>query len=212
MKIGTVNTDHIIRFCLARRARLIHISTLSIDPHATNPYLRSKAIAEQHVLDAITQQGLDATILRIGNLTTPSGQLQGTLAATLQAFLLLGQYPQSLAQLPIDRSPVDQTARTIRLLTTHPTDTLIHTPYNPHTLTLATLLRQQGNLQAVSEEEFQTTLTQALTKPSLQEVLVPLLHYQAMSTPYGTLPILPDNSETLQLLHQLGFDWNNKPL
>ncbi len=207
-----LGTDRIIRFCLAHRARLIHISTLSIDPHATNPYLRSKAIAEQHVLDAITQQGLDATILRIGNLTTPSGQLQGTLAATLQAFLLLGQYPQSLAQLPIDRSPVDQTARAIRLLTTHPTDTLIHKPYNPHTLTLATLLRQQGNLQAASEEEFQTTLSQALTKPSLQAALVPLLHYQAMSHPYGTLPILPDNSETLQLLHQLGFDWNNKPL
>ncbi len=204
-------TDHITDFCLARQARLIHISTLSIDPHATNPYLHSKAIAEQHVLDAITQQGLDATILRIGNLATPSGQLRGTLAATLQAFLLLSQYPQSLAQLPIDRSPVDQTAHAIRLLTTHPTDTLIHQPYNPHTLTLATLLQQQGNLQAVSDEEFQAALTKALATPSLHTLLVPLLHYQAMHTPNGTLPTLPNNQETTQLLHQLGFEWTIPP-
>ena len=212
-------TDRIISFCLAKSARLIHISTLSVallpqedakpNRHTGlhNPYIQSKAIAEQHILKAIAHQGLQATIMRIGNLATPQGQAHGGLLDALDTFRFLGAYPQSIADLPIDISPVQLTARAILLLATHATNGTILHPYNPHTTTLAAYLQQHGNPKPVSDTQFQNTLQQAMNNPERLAMLVPLLHYQAMNTTQGIIPALPDNSQECQLLEELGFVW-----
>ena len=204
-------TDSIIRFCLARQARLIHISTLSVDASSPSPYLRSKYIAEQHIFEAIEHQRLRATIMRIGHLVTPRGETRGGLADTLKAFRLLGEYPQSLADLPIDLSAVNDTARAILLLATHAPHASLLQPYNPHTITLGTLLQPSEEIHPVSDTQFQATLTGAISDPTRQAALVSLLHYQAMTPHTGTLPTLPDNSETTQLLAQWGFQWQTTP-
>ena len=176
-------TDRIIDFCLAKQARLVHVSTLSIAPHSTNPYIHSKSVAEQHVLQATTTQGLQATILRIGNLTTTGGLEMGKgLSDALAAFRLLGVYPQSLDRLPIDLSPVKETVRTLLWLAAHESDQPILCPASSRITTLGDLLRNDTPCpQPVSDEHFQQTLTTALAQPEHHAALVPLLHYEAMS-------------------------------
>ncbi len=212
-------TDRIISFCLAKSARLIHISTLSVallpqedadsivHTGLSNPYIQSKAIAEQHILEAIAHHGLNATIMRIGNLATPLGQAHGGLLDTLDTFRFLGEYPQSLADLPIDLSPVHLTARAILLLAAHATNCTILHPYNPHTTTLGAYLQQHGNPTPVGDTQFQNTLKQAMNDPNRLAMLVPLLHYQAMKDTNTLLPTLPDNSQECQLLEESGFAW-----
>ena len=167
-QINIIGTDRIIDFCLATKARLIHISTLSLDAASSNPYLRSKAIAEQHIVEATSQNNLQASIVRVGNLTLPSGEPRGTLADTLKALRLLGRYPQSLTTLSIACSPIDLTARAI--VSGEEELPINHVP-------LSSLL---PDLSPVSDDDFRTTLQHALAQPELRADLTPLLHYMAM--------------------------------
>ena len=90
--VNIESVRHLITFCLRTDSRLIHISTTSIaglsvdgvpgpDVKLTeqdlwlgqnideNKYVYSKYKAEELVLDAIVRQGLDAKIMRVGNLS-----------------------------------------------------------------------------------------------------------------------------------------------
>ena len=190
-----LGTDHIIELCQTQQAHLIHISTLSIDAASANPYLRSKAIAEQHVVNAAKDKKLQATIMRVGNLTLPSGELRGVLAAAIEAFHMLGTYPLTLYHFPIELSPVDKTAHAILEQARHTASPLTIIPYQPATTTLASLL---ADLHPVSDDEFQAILNQAICKPELHAPLMPLLHYQAIAASQGdfftSVSVLEKNS------------------
>jgi amino acid adenylation domain-containing protein len=136
-------TEHIIDFCLQHHIRLIHISTASLDPQQATlptlspkgelgkghfPYLHSKQLAEERVSNAAATKGLQAQILRVGNLIAGTTEdIIPTLSSlsdlsTSNAFLgflrlmqQTGVCPESLAELTIDLSPVDLVAKEILL-------------------------------------------------------------------------------------------------
>lgn len=137
-------TAQTIEFCKKYSKRLIHLSTLSVSgnmfldgtvSHDTlsnrpkayfaennlfinqsldNVYTRSKFEAEKIVLDSISE-GLDAQILRLGNITSreADGKFQinpesNAFVNRLKAFVSLGVFPKSLLKQEIEFTPVDK--------------------------------------------------------------------------------------------------------
>jgi amino acid adenylation domain-containing protein len=118
-------TANVIDLCLQHHARLIHISTTSLEspltPHSTSiPYLQSKRAAEELVEKAMKEQGLEAQIIRIGNLMPRKSDGRFQVNAEDNMFMRLlntirktGVCPESMMDYPIVCSPVDVAAKEI---------------------------------------------------------------------------------------------------
>lgn len=137
-------TSKTIDFCKKYSKRLIHLSTLSVSGNMfldgtmsyssinkqkkisfaennlfinqtlDNVYTRSKFEAEKLVLDSISK-GLDAQVLRLGNITSreSDGKFQvnpesNAFVNRLKAFISLGAIPKSLLKQEIEFTPVDK--------------------------------------------------------------------------------------------------------
>ena len=134
--------DRLIELCIEKNARLIHTSTTSVAGSVAaekgtqvvlredklelgqytedNGYVHTKFIAEKHVLTAVEERGLDAKIMRLGNLMsrTTDGAFQmnfntNNFFRTLWAFAELECIPFSILTDEEEISPVDEVADVI---------------------------------------------------------------------------------------------------
>jgi nucleoside-diphosphate-sugar epimerase/aryl carrier-like protein len=137
---GTLN---VINYAKKVSAKLIHISTLSVsgngfaddfsisfsneekhfdecclfvEQELENVYVRSKFEAEKAVLDAVLD-GLDAKIIRVGNLTNRASDFkfqpnyrQNAFLTRVKAGLEFGKLPEYIVPLYAEFSPIDETA------------------------------------------------------------------------------------------------------
>jgi amino acid adenylation domain-containing protein/thioester reductase-like protein len=145
-QVNVLGTKNIVCYAQKLRCRLIHISTLSVSGNSfadtftnienaspvdysemsffvnqslQNVYVRSKFEAERLVLDAALN-GLDAKIIRVGNLTNRSTDLKfqenyktNAFLLRIKAFLEFGYFPDYLLPVHIEFSPIEQTAEGI---------------------------------------------------------------------------------------------------
>ncbi len=145
-KINVEGTQHVIDYAKAVGARLIHISTLSVSGNSLaddftiyrsddekhfyetsfyigqpldNVYIRSKFEAERRVFDAILE-GLDAKVIRVGNLTNRTKDYkfqpnykENAFLTRVKAIMEFGMFPDYLMPLYSEFSPVDLTAEGI---------------------------------------------------------------------------------------------------
>ena len=144
--VNVEGTRNVVNYAKRVNAKLIHISTIGvsgnsladefefyrsdeeknfyesslfIDQPLENVYVRSKFEAELEVLDAM-RFGLDAKIVRVGNLTNrlsdskfqPNYESNAFLTR-FKAALELGMFPDYLLPLYAEFSPIDQTAEGI---------------------------------------------------------------------------------------------------
>lgn len=242
--IETVNIQsvrHLISFCLKTRSRLIHISTnsiagLSIDnvPPAdvklteqdfnigqnvdANKYIFSKYKAEELVLEAIAHHGLNAKIMRVGNLSArqKDGEFQinfntNNFLARLRAYVLIGMVPYQDLDQRFEFSPIDEVARAIMLLSQTPHECVVFHPSNTHRQFLSDILMgfaQAGiKLRRVEQEEFQQAVEHMMQNPELVTLLRPLMAYNLM-TGHTTQWIQSTNEYTTQVLYRIGFQWS----
>lgn len=151
-EVNVLGTKHMAEYALKVGARFIHISTLSISGNAfinnvgnemvlrkkyfsedclyhgqdlTNVYVRSKFEAECVVLDAALK-GLQANIIRVGNLTNRSkdyvfqpNYTENAFLSRIKAALELGCLPDYMMSIYSDFSPVDDTADAIVKIVKH---------------------------------------------------------------------------------------------
>ena len=147
--INIDSTVNVINFCKKYRKRLLHLSTLSISGNTfldgdmslkdinkadkvyfsennlfinqslDNVYTRSKFEAEKIVLDNISE-GLNAIILRLGNITSRyiDGKFQinpdeNAFTNRLKSVMLLGVIPKTLLEQEVEFTPVDLCADAI---------------------------------------------------------------------------------------------------
>jgi amino acid adenylation domain-containing protein/thioester reductase-like protein len=241
--IETVNIEsvrHLVAFCLRTGARLVHISTNSVagvsvngHPDATvklterdlnigqnidaNKYVYSKYKAEELVLDAIEHHGLNAKIMRVGNLSArqKDGEFQinfntNNFLALLRAYVVLGMLPFEALDRRFEFSPIDEVAHAIMLLAQTPKECIVFHPNNTHRQYLSDILNgfaQAGiTLQRVEPEEFEKAWEKAMDDPDLVTLLRPLVAYQA-SGGQQVRWIEADNTYTTQVLYRLGFQW-----
>ena len=242
--IERVNTDTVralIDFCLHTNSRLIHISTVSIagdrvnglpakDAVLTeqrfwlgqqvddNQYVHSKFVAEDLVLDAIKYRGLNAKIMRVGNLSArlSDGQFQinfssNNFISELRAYVALGEVCYDEFDTPNELSPIDEVAHAVLLLAETPRECVVFHPYNNHTILLVDIIEGMARsglfVRGVERETFNKRLNKAMQNPELVELLRPLMAYDSAAG-VDVEEVEYDNKYTTQVLYRLGFKWH----
>ncbi|MBS9765178.1 SDR family oxidoreductase, partial [Pseudomonas mosselii] len=150
-------TVDVIRLAQQHHARLIYVSTISVGTYfdidtedvtfseadvykgqlLTSPYTRSKFYSELKVLEAVNN-GLDGRIVRVGNLTNPyNGRWHMRNIKTNRFSMVMNDLLQldcigvSMAEMPVDFSFVDTTARQIVALAQVNTPQIIYHVLSP---------------------------------------------------------------------------------
>ena len=238
--VNIESVRHLVAFCLRTGSRLIHISTnsiagLSIDgkpgPEVKlteqllwlgqdindNKYVYSKFKAEELVLDAVAHHGLNAKIMRVGNLSArqKDGEFQinfntNNFLALLRAYVVIGMVPYDALDRRFEFSPIDEVASAIMQLAQTPKECVVFHPSNTHRQFLSDILTgfaEAGiTLKRVENEEFQEALERMMDNPDLVTLLRPLMAYK-MSGSRQVRFIESTNDYTTQVLYRLGFQW-----
>ena len=183
-----------------------------------NKYVYSKYKAEELVLDAIAHHGLNAKIMRVGNLSArqQDGEFQinfntNNFLALLRAYVVIGMVPYEELGRVFEFSPIDEVASAIMLLATTPKECTVFHPYNVHHQYLADILKGFElagiQLKRVEMEEFQQALQRMMENPDLVTLLRPLMAYN-LSSSHHMRWIESENEYTTQVLYRFGFQWS----
>jgi len=238
--VNVESVRNLIALSLDKNIRLIHISTVSIagesvngypDPSLmlteqmmdfgqslANQYVHSKYEAERLILTAVRDKGLDAKIMRVGNLSARSsdGEFQinfrsNAFMGKLKAYATLGCAPYAALDAPCEFSPIDEVCRAILLLSTTPADMKVFQPCNNHRLPLGdimSILSDTGHrIEFVESDAFDAAKRSAMDDAEAVNALQPLMAYDSDSSSPATF-IKYDASYTNQILYRLGFRWN----
>ena len=236
-----------VDFCLQTGARLIHISTAStrglwvqssnsaivqssnkpvfteqrlyMGQYLGNKYIYSKFMAERLILDAVAQHGLNAKIMRVGNLAARStdGEFQANFSTNsfmgrIRVYNMLGCCPYGMRNKRVEFSPINEVARAILLLASSPKECTVFHPYNIHNQFLGdvlTGLTSVGDgIRFVEQEDFAQMMEQAKDDPQKARQMSSLLAYQDMAHGQKTTDVDRDNDYTTQVLYRLGFAWS----
>ena len=232
-RINVKGVENLIELCRRTHSRFIQTSTVSVagegldgqpprdwrltenrlynGQHLDNAYALSKFKAERAVLEAVGQ-GLDAKIMRLGNLMGrhSDGEFQvnfntNAFIRSLASYKAIGAVPYSLMSSVTDFSEIDMTARAILLLSgTDPRFTVFHA-INNHTVTFADIIysmREYGfRVDAVEDEEFAQRMADA------QSASGALIAYQSHEGYERRYMLDQDCSYTTSALYRLGFKW-----
>jgi amino acid adenylation domain-containing protein len=239
VNIGGVN--NLIELCLRDKARLVQVSTMSIGGSSlngtpapgtvlkenmfyfgqfiNNKYVHSKFIAERNILEAIAKRGLNAKIMRVGNLSARStdGEFQINYATNsfmgrLKSYKLIGECPYSRLDTLVEFSPIDQVSHAIVLLAQTPRECTIFHPFNHHFILLDDIFNQMTDIgfdvKPVEDEEFARTLKKAEDNPDIAKILSSMLAYENSAKGEITQNIGKNNTYSMQVLYRLGFNWS----
>jgi len=225
-----------IDFCLRHHARLVHISTAStrglwagtikedvfteqrfyMGQFLGNKYIYSKFMAERYILDAIAHHGLDAKVMRVGNLSARNsdGEFQANFSTNsfmgrIKVYNMLGCCPYAMRNKRVEFSPIDEVSHAIVLLASTPQACVVFHPYNIHGQFLGDVLmglgKVSGGIRFVEQEEFAKAMEDAKNDPQKARRLTSLLAYQDMAHGQKTADVARDNDYTTQVLYRLGF-------
>ena len=166
LKVNYVGVQNLVGFCMAAKARLVQVSTISVGGMAEgsvpvvmdeqmlffgqntdNQYVVSKFLAERCILEKVAEGRLDAKIIRVGNLSprAQDGEFQinfnsNASMGRLKAYRMLGGCPYPLLEERMEFSPIDQTARAVVLLAGTPAANVVFHVQNDHMLPMDDIL------------------------------------------------------------------------
>lgn len=245
-EVNVRGTQNVINYAKKAKAKLIHISTISVsgnsfadaftvyrseeekhfDEHSLyigqeldNVYVRSKFEAEMAVLDAVIE-GLNAKIIRVGNLTNRASDFkfqpnytQNAFLTRIKAALEFGKLPEYLMPLYAEFSPIDETAvGIIRIAQYAEEQNVFHLNSNRpiyFTRLLEVLKRLEIPMKVVGGTEF-GELLQEYAKNS--ETAYIYEAFQNDMDENGNLVydsnIRIINDFTVQFLKKAGFEWS----
>lgn len=211
--INVIGTQNVANFCKSFDKRFYHISTLSVSGNAfmsqayveqdvteevdfsesslyihqslENVYVRSKFEAEKYILEEM-KHGLDAYILRIGNLMPriSDGKFQTNIkenayANRLLSFAKLGIIPDYLLDGYAEFTPVDSCSQAIVALMEYPSNrNRIFHLFNYHHVSVSTLLNTFDDflkIQVVNNEEFLKQIDLILNRNDSDDLLAGIL-------------------------------------
>lgn len=183
-----------------------------------NVYIRSKFEAEQAVLDAALE-GLDAKIIRVGNLTNRLSDLKfqpnyhsNAFLGRVRAALAIGALPDYMMSLYAEFSPIDQTAEgVIKIGQYAQQQTVFHlnSHQNLYFDRLVEILNELGNpMEVLSGADFGAMLQRMGQHPDTAYI------YEALQNDLDdTGKLVYDsnihirNAFTVWFMEQLGFHW-----
>ena len=228
-----------VDYCLKTGAKLVHVSTAStrglwagevksdifteqrlfMGQFLGNKYIYSKFMAERLILDAVAHKGLNAKIMRVGNLAARStdGEFQANFATNsfmgrIKVYNMLGCCPYSMRNKQVEFSPINEVAKAIVLLSATPKECTVFHPYNIHGQflgdVLTGLLSVGDGVRFVEQEDFAAAMESAKEDPQKAKQMSSLLAYQDMAHGQKTTDVKRDNDYTTQVLYRLDFAWS----
>ena len=216
-EINVVGTQNIIDFCNKTKKRLLHISTISISgngekeetiietPENINKkkmfketdiyvgqnikgvYSTTKFRAELLVLEAISN-GLDAQILRLGNITNrySDGVFQmnadeNAFAKRIKSFIEIGAFPKYLLPHSIELTPVDLATEAIIKILNYNSNCNVFHIYSTKLLPINLLMETLNNdlnidILAVSDIMMKDIITGILADNSRKDILSGIIY------------------------------------
>ena len=238
--VNVGGVKNLIAVCKACNLRFIQISTMStvnsgirgeVDENAvptettlyfrqslTNKYVHSKFLAERAILDAVANDGLNAKIMRVGTLSArySDGEFQinaGTNSSMgrLKIFAIIGQCPFSQMDNLIEFSPIDETAKTILLLSETPKECVIFHPINHHNMAIGNVVRVMQScglkIDFTEQEDFQKAWQAAEEDPDKAKILTSSIAYRSGNKDTEVITFPKNNLYTMQILYRLGYSW-----
>ena len=239
-RVNWHGVENLIDFCVKTSRRLVHISTVSVagtgtldqfspdrkihenelyfGQHLDNKYTNTKFKAEQVLLKAVEDDGLDGKIIRVGNLMSrySDGEFQinfvtNNFMRSIRAYARLGMIPVSALDEEVEFSPIDCTAKAVVTLAAVDRQFTVFHATNGHHVQMGDVveaLRSVGvPIQIVSDSDFDRAFDSALSDEKMNEVLSPLISYQGSEADAVEFWIDHDNSFTTKALYRLGFKW-----
>ena len=236
--LRAVNTDAlmpVIDFCCSHRARFLQVSTLGvaglhgggpeevavlteqdfyIGQHFGEPYSLSKFEAERLVLEGMEEKGLDACVVRVGNLDRRSYDGRFQFNATDNGLLMverlcrqLGVIPEGMADVRIDLSPVDVVATAIvRLAAAVKMPPVAHVG-NPSVMTMGALLsRHEICVKTVDYATFRKMVEKMAEDEGNERSLLPAMAHLHLARVHNFNAF--DCTHTAALLQCLGVEWS----
>lgn len=233
--------DACIDLCLRTGARLIQTSThsiagamvsdtptegrtlsedrLFIGQTLLRQYTHAKFIAERNVLDAVCHKGLDAKVMRYGNLAARStdGEFQINFRSNgfmgrLKAYQAVGCIPFENLDKTVEFSPINEVARATVLLSQTPRAFTVFNPNNVHAIPLSdvvTCMKEMGYcINSVEKEAFDAVVLEAGQDPVKAAILQSLLAYNSNTRGKCLANNNASNAFTTQVLHRMGFQWS----
>ena len=228
-----------VDYCVKTGAKLVHVSTAStrglwagevkndifteqrlyMGQFLGNKYIYSKFMAERLILNAVAIHGLNAKIMRVGNLAARStdGEFQANFATNsfmgrIKVYNMLGCCPHAMRNLQVEFSPINEVAHAIVLLSSTPKDCTVFHPYNIHGQFLGDVLMELSNVgdgvKFVEQEEFDQRMEEAKNDPVKAKSMSSLLAYQDMAHGQKTADVKRDNNYTTQVLYRYDFAWS----
>ena len=250
-EINVTGTQNVIDFCKQTNKRLLHISTISISgngekeetvietPENINKkklfketdiyvgqdikgvYSTTKFRAELLVLEAILD-GLDAQILRLGNITNrySDGVFQmnvdeNAFAKRIKSFIEMGAFPKYLLQHAIELTPVDLATEAIIKILNHKSYCNIFHIYDTKLLPIKLLIETFTNnlnidILPVSDIMMKDILTGILSDNTRKDILSGIIYdLDDNKNLIYTSNIRLNSDFTEKYLNKLGFKWKN---
>ena len=250
-KINVTGTKNVVQICKSFNKRLIHVSTISISGNGekdetiietpenindkvifsekdlyvrqnlNNVYTVTKFEAEKIVLEEILN-GLDAQIVRIGNITNrySDGMFQrnveeNAFAKRLQSFVNIGVFPDYSLEHEIELTPVDLCADAILKIANYTSPCNVFHIYDtkllPIKLLIDTLYEKGYKLLPVSNNEMRNIIDELLKDDSKKDLLSGIIHdLDKDKNLIYTSRIRLDCNFSEKYLNHLGFYW--KPI
>ena len=239
-KINVHGVENLIELCQKTAKQLIQISTVSIAGEGINgtpttdkrlmenelyfgqslenAYNHSKFIAERAVLSAVAQGGLDAKIMRLGNLMCRNSDgefqinfLQNAFLRGLKGYKILGKFPVSAMNQPVEFSPIDTMAHAILKLAETNSELTVFHPYNNHNVFMADVIQVMTaygfDIDVVSDEEFGMALKNGMDDPEISQAITGLIVDLRGDTLNSVYLIDPQNHYTTEVLYRIGHSW-----
>ena len=248
--INVNGTQNVIDYCKKHSKRLLHISTISvsgngekeenvietpenidekkifkentlyINQNISGIYAITKYKAEMIVLEAI-YNGLDAQILRMGNITNrkSDGLFQqnveeNAFAKRLKSFIEIGAFPQYLLQHEIELEPVDLCADAIIKILQNNSNCSVFHIYNPKLLPIRELVQTFNelgiNIYGVTDEMMTQILKEILNDDHKKDILSGIIHdMDSNKHLIYTSDVRVKYDFTEKYLEKIGFEWSS---
>ena len=233
-EINHIGTCNVIELAKATKAKLHHISTMSVSgdiltkqtkeyPEFTekdlyigqlykeNVYAHSKYLAEKEVIKAIRNDDLNASIYRIANLTwrASDGKFQENYLTNdlYNLTKVIAKYkliPLELYNENLSMAPVDETATAIVSLMKLHENN-VYNLYSNHSLVLSNYLMAITDCKTVTFKEFEKILKNA---PSTDEIQFVLMYIANITNSTDKMIVTFNCDKTTKKLKELGFEWS----
>ena len=239
-RINWHGVENLIELCVKTNRRLVQVSTVSVagtsvngafsvdkrirenelffGQNLDNKYVYTKFKAEEALLKAVDERGLDGKIVRVGNLMSrySDGLFQinsvtNGFMRSLRAFAALGMISVSALDEMVEFSPIDCTAAAVVTLAGSNSGFTVFHATNGHRVQMGDVIEAMNRssipVKIVKEGEFIEAFNAALSDEKRSELVSPLISYQASDKNTIEFFIDYDNSFTTKALYRLGFKW-----